>query len=62
MTAPARIPLPISHYYDFGEDRERVGRDLVTPESWDAIRETGGPFGLLLTREELKGFLLTRRP
>lgn len=52
MTRLARIPLTLSHYYDFGEDRERVGRDLVNPVSWDAIRETAGPFGLPDTREE----------
>jgi hypothetical protein len=47
-----RIPLTVSHHYDFGADRDRVGADLVNPQSWDAIRETTGPFGLPETREE----------
>jgi len=55
----ARIPLTISHYYDFGKDRERVGDDLVNPASWDAIRETPGPFGLPATREEWERAALT---
>jgi hypothetical protein len=46
-----RITAP--HYFDFGEDRQLVGDDLVRPEAWDAIRtETAGPFGLPPTRAE----------
>jgi len=52
VTALARIPLTVPHYYDFREDRTRVGPDLVNPKSWDAIRETVGPFGLPPTRKE----------
>jgi hypothetical protein len=48
----ARIPLTIRHRYEFGPDRGRVGADLVNPRSWDAIRETAGPFGLPPTRAE----------
>jgi hypothetical protein len=48
----ARIPITIAHHYDFGADRDRVGPDLVNPESWDAARETSGPFGLPATRAE----------
>lgn len=48
----ARIPLTIRHRYDFGPDRDRVGAHLVSPQSWDAIRETSGPFGLPSTRVE----------
>jgi hypothetical protein len=59
VTALARIPLTLSHYYDFGDDRGRVGRDLVNPESWDAIRDTSGPFGLPRTREEWERAALT---
>jgi hypothetical protein len=46
----ARIPLTIKHYYNFGADRGRVGARLVNPQSWDAIRESPGTFGLPATR------------
>jgi hypothetical protein len=59
VTALARIPLTVPHYYDFREDRNRVGPDLVNPESWDAIRETTGPFGLPPTREEWERAAIT---
>lgn len=52
MISLARIPLTIQHYYDFGPDRDLVGSHLVNPQSWDAIRETSGPFGLPPTRAE----------
>lgn len=42
--------LTIPHYFDFGRDRDRVGSDLVTPASWDAARDSEGPFGLPATR------------
>ena len=46
-----RVTIP--HYYDFGEDRELVGDDLVRPEAWDALRtRTHGPFALPETHEE----------
>jgi hypothetical protein len=48
----SRIPLTITHRYDFGADRDRVGAELVNAASWDAIRETSGPFGLPATRAE----------
>jgi hypothetical protein len=49
------IPVTISHYFDFGADRELVGDDLVRPEAWDALRtQTTGPFALPETREELE--------
>jgi hypothetical protein len=40
------------HYYDFGAEREHVGRDLLRPEAWDALRvKTDGPFSVPRTRE-----------
>ena len=48
----ARIPVTIQHYYDFGPDRDVVGAQLDNPQSWDAIRETSGPFGLPPTRAD----------
>jgi hypothetical protein len=51
----ARIPLTLPHRYDFGAERERVGAALVNPRSWDAIRESAGPFGLPATRQEWEG-------
>jgi hypothetical protein len=47
-----RIPLTIRHRFEFGAERDRVGSDLINPESWDAIRETVGPFGLPATRAD----------
>jgi len=44
--------LTIPHYFDFGVDRDRVGRRLVQPGAWDAARDTDGPFGLPDTRAE----------
>jgi hypothetical protein len=48
----ARIRLTVPHSYDFGDDRASIGRNLVTPEGWDAARATVGPFGLPATRRE----------
>lgn len=46
-----RVTIP--HYFDFGVDRDHVGRELVRrPDSWDAARETKGPFGLPGTRAD----------
>lgn len=44
------MKITMRHVYDSGKDRERVGAYLVRPGSWDAIRETAGPFGLADTR------------
>ncbi len=44
--------LTIPHYFDFGSDRRRVGGQLLNPGSWDAARETRGPFGLPDSRAE----------
>ena len=42
-----RIPLTIPHWYDFGPDRDVVGRDLGRAEAWDALRTgTDGAFAL----------------
>jgi hypothetical protein len=38
--------LVVRHTYDFAADRSRIGSDLVSPEGWDAARETEGAFGL----------------
>jgi hypothetical protein len=50
----ARIPLTLRHRYEFGTDRDRVGANLVDPRSWDAIRESSGPFGLPADRVALE--------
>ena len=42
--------LTIPHYYDFGAQRERVGRDLADSAAWDTLRDGEGPFGLPSTR------------
>jgi hypothetical protein len=48
------MQVTIRHHFDFGADRELVGEDLVTPESWDALRtQTSGPFAAAASREEL---------
>jgi hypothetical protein len=36
-TLPA-MRLTIPHYFDFGADRDWVGRRLERPEAWDAAR------------------------
>ena len=47
--------VTIRHHFDFGADRGLVGDDLVTPESWDALRtRTGGAFAVARTRDELE--------
>jgi hypothetical protein len=49
------VRVTIRHHFDFGADRELVGEDLVTPESWDALRtRTAGAFAAATTREELE--------
>jgi len=46
--------VTIRHHFDFGADRELVGDDLGTPQSWDALRtRTTGAFAAATTREEL---------
>jgi hypothetical protein len=46
--------LTIRHHYDFGADRGLVGDDVVTPQSWDALRtQTSGPFAAASSRDEL---------
>jgi hypothetical protein len=46
--------ITIRHHFDFGADHDVVGADLVTPDSWDALRtRTSGPFAAAATREEL---------
>ncbi len=52
--------LTIRHHYDFGADRDRVGAELNSAASWDALRETAGPFGLPESREEWEA--AARRP
>jgi hypothetical protein len=40
-----KITLP--HRFDFGEDRQLVGEDILHPEAWDALRlQTDGPFAI----------------
>jgi hypothetical protein len=52
-----RWPVTRPHYFDFGEHRELVGRDLVRPEAWDALRtRTTGVFGLPGSRAEWERF------
>ena len=48
-----RGPVTRPHYFDFGDDRDLVGDDLVRPEAWDALRVGGSSaFALPATREE----------
>lgn len=48
------MQVTIRHHFDFGDDRELVGKNLVTPESWDALRtRTNGPFAAATSSEEL---------
>jgi hypothetical protein len=49
------VRLVVRHTYDFGPDRERIGRDLLRPEAWDAARATAGAFGLPSTRSAWEG-------
>ena len=45
--------ITIAHYFDFGEDRVVVGKDLGRPEAWDALRtRTHGAFALPEARED----------
>jgi hypothetical protein len=47
------LRLTLRHYYWFGADRSHVGDDLVTPESWDALRtKTSGVFSIPSTRAD----------
>lgn len=47
--------LTVRHVFDFGQERELVGDDLVRPEAWDALRvKTSGPFGLAADRAALE--------
>lgn len=47
--------LTVRHVFDFGQDRELVGDDLVRPEAWDALRvQTSGPFALAADRPALE--------
>ena len=46
------MKLRVRHVYDFGPEGKAVGRNLVSPEAWDAARDIPGPFGLSETREE----------
>ena len=46
------MKLKLRRVYDFGADAATVGRDLLSPEGWDAARDLEGPFGLPSTRAE----------
>jgi hypothetical protein len=49
------VKITLRHHFDFGSDRALVGDDLVRPAAWDALRtETGGPFALAESPEELR--------
>lgn len=46
------LRLTIPHHFDFGEDREEVGDELASPQSWDGLRvHTTGPFSLSRDRQ-----------
>ena len=48
-----RWPVTRPHYFDFGDDRDLVGDNLVRPEAWDALRIGGSSaFALPATRQE----------
>jgi len=45
----------VAHYFEFGDDHQLVGEDLLRPGAWDALRlKTDGPFGLASTRAQLE--------
>jgi hypothetical protein len=46
------VRVTIRKAYDFGGDRDAVGRDLIRPEGWDAARESSTAFGLPGSRPE----------
>jgi hypothetical protein len=47
------VRITVPHYFDFGEDTDLVGEDLVRPEAWDALRtRTRGPFSMPESRLE----------
>jgi hypothetical protein len=46
------VKLKVRHVYDFGVERRLVGPDLITPDAWDAIRDTSTAFGLPRQRED----------
>ena len=55
LAADVHLRVTIRHHFDFGADRALVGKDLVTPESWDALRtRTAGAFAAATTRDELE--------
>lgn len=45
------MKLTIRRVYDFGPDAQAIGQTLITPEGWDAARDTVGPFALPDDRE-----------
>jgi hypothetical protein len=47
----SRLPLTLPHYYDFGEQQDQIGPDLVDPRAWDAVRSVAVGFELPSTRE-----------
>jgi hypothetical protein len=56
-----RLALTVRHVFDFGDDRELVGEDLVRPERWDALRtQTAGAFAIARDRAELERTLDAR--
>jgi hypothetical protein len=46
------VRITIPHYFDFAEDRDLVGNNLLRPEAWDALRtRTTGAFAMAADRE-----------
>lgn len=46
------MKITVRRVYDFGGEATSVGADLLTPQAWDAARDSGGGFGLAASREE----------
>lgn len=52
------LPLTIPHRFDFGDDGQLVGDDLLRPEAWDALRiDSHGVFALPTTRQSVEGLV-----
>lgn len=46
------MKLVVRRVYDFGVQRDEVGKTLLSPDAWDAVRRLPGAFHLQDTREE----------
>jgi glycosyltransferase involved in cell wall biosynthesis len=55
IDAVGKLPLTLPHRFDFGDDAQVVGDDLLRPDAWDSLRtKTSGPFSIASDRAELE--------